>query len=73
MLPKDHKNAAFQVGLRGTKGPRPKMEDTLSFIYDFAGVRGQGYFSVFDGHGGKDVSEWCGGHFHEVSGNLCYC
>lgn len=38
-----------------------------SFIYDFAGVRGQGFFAVYDGHAGKKAAEWCGLHFHEVS------
>jgi protein phosphatase PTC1 len=42
------------------------MEDAHSFVYDFAGVRGQGFFAVFDGHAGKDAAEWCGYHFHEV-------
>ncbi|GAA6026999.1 hypothetical protein JCM8202_002819, partial [Rhodotorula sphaerocarpa] len=35
-----------------------------SFIYDFGGIRGQGYFAVFDGHAGKHAAEWCGHHFH---------
>jgi protein phosphatase PTC1 len=42
------------------------MEDAHSFVYDYAGVRGQGFFAVFDGHAGKDAAEWCGFHFHEV-------
>lgn len=37
-----------------------------SFIYDFGGIRGQGYFAIFDGHAGKHAAEWCGVHFHEV-------
>ena len=41
------------------------MEDAHSFIADFAGVRGQGYFAVFDGHAGKHAAEWCGAHFHD--------
>jgi len=41
------------------------MEDSHSFVADFAGVRGQGYFAVFDGHAGKHAAEWCGEHFHE--------
>ncbi|KAH8926463.1 protein serine/threonine phosphatase 2C [Atractiella rhizophila] len=41
------------------------MEDAHAFVYDFGGVRGQGYFAVFDGHAGKHAAEWCGAHFHE--------
>jgi protein phosphatase PTC1 len=48
------------------KGKRRTMEDAHSFVYDFAGIRGQGFFAVFDGHAGKDAAEWCGFHFHEV-------
>jgi len=42
------------------------MEVAHSFVVDFAGVRGQGFFAVFDGHAGKHAAEWCGGHFHEL-------
>jgi protein phosphatase PTC1 len=42
------------------------MEDAYSFVVDFGGVRGQGYFAIFDGHAGKHAAEWCGAHFHEV-------
>jgi len=44
---------------------RRTMEDSHSFVYDYAGVRGQGYFAVFDGHAGKHAAEWCGQNFHE--------
>ncbi|KAK1232297.1 hypothetical protein PQX77_004548 [Marasmius sp. AFHP31] len=42
------------------------MEDTHAFIVDFNSVHGQGYFAVFDGHGNKRVSEWCGSNFHKI-------
>jgi protein phosphatase PTC1 len=42
------------------------MEDAHAFVYDFGGVKGQGLFSIFDGHAGKHAAEWCGQHFHEV-------
>ena len=58
---------AFQLGVHDDKGQRRTMEDAYSFIVDFASVRGQGYFAVFDGHAGKYAAEWCGQHFHEVS------
>jgi protein phosphatase PTC1 len=59
-------NMAYQVGISEDKGTRRTMEDAHSFVVDFAGVRGQGFFAVFDGHAGKHAAEWCGSHFHEV-------
>jgi len=41
------------------------MEDAYSFVVDFAGIRGQGFFAIFDGHAGPEAAEWCGNHFHE--------
>ncbi|KAL4074070.1 phosphatase 2C-like domain-containing protein [Scleroderma citrinum] len=58
-------NTAFQVGVTEDKGTRRYMEDAHSFVVDYAGVRGQGFFAVFDGHAGKHAAEWCGQHFHE--------
>ncbi|KAJ7188261.1 phosphatase 2C-like domain-containing protein [Mycena filopes] len=59
------KNSAYQVGVSEDKGARRTMEDAHSFVVDFAGVRGQGFFAVFDGHAGKHAAEWCGAHFHQ--------
>ncbi|KDQ15204.1 hypothetical protein BOTBODRAFT_31871 [Botryobasidium botryosum FD-172 SS1] len=56
---------AYTVGIHEDKGSRRTMEDAFSFIVDFAGVKGQGYFAIFDGHAGKHAAEWCGQHFHE--------
>lgn len=60
---------SFRVGVSEDKNKkcRRTMEDAHSFVYDFAGIRGQGYFAVFDGHAGKHAAEWCGQHFHKVS------
>ncbi|KAH7916533.1 phosphatase 2C-domain-containing protein [Hygrophoropsis aurantiaca] len=58
-------NVAYQVGVSEDKGTRRYMEDAHSFVIDYAGVRGQGFFAVFDGHAGKHAAEWCGEHFHE--------
>lgn len=58
------------MGVSEDRGTRRYMEDAHSFVVDYAGVRGQGFFAVFDGHAGKHAAEWCGGHFHEVSWRL---
>ncbi|WVQ82901.1 hypothetical protein IAT38_005037 [Cryptococcus sp. DSM 104549] len=57
----------FRVGVSEDRNKRCRrtMEDAHSFVYDFAGVKGQGYFAVFDGHAGKHAAEWCGQNFHE--------
>ncbi|EPQ57027.1 protein phosphatase 2C [Gloeophyllum trabeum ATCC 11539] len=55
----------FRLGVSESMGPRRFMEDAHSFVIDYAGVRGQGFFAVFDGHAGKHAAEWCGMHFHE--------
>ncbi|KAG2366323.1 hypothetical protein BDR07DRAFT_1396733 [Suillus spraguei] len=59
-------NGAYQVGISEDVGTRRYMEDAHSFVVDYAGVRGQGFFAIFDGHAGKHAAEWCGAHFHEV-------
>ncbi|KAK4683518.1 protein phosphatase PTC1, partial [Tremellales sp. Uapishka_1] len=61
--------ASFRVGVSEDKNKRCRrtMEDSHSFVYDYAGIKGQGYFAVFDGHAGKHAAEWCGQNFHEVS------
>lgn len=66
-IPNQHalNNVAYSVGIHDDRGQRRTMEDAYSFIVDFARVRGQGYFAIFDGHAGKHAAEWCGNHFHE--------
>ncbi|KZT40809.1 protein phosphatase 2C [Sistotremastrum suecicum HHB10207 ss-3] len=53
------------LGVHDVQGSRATMEDAYSFVVDFAGIRGQGYFAIFDGHAGPEAAEWCGNHFHE--------
>ncbi|CAE6462452.1 unnamed protein product [Rhizoctonia solani] len=61
----------YEVGVAHDRGQRRTMEDAYSFIVDFADVRGQGYFAIFDGHAGKHAAEWCGQNFHKkLLGNL---
>ena len=47
------------------------MEDSHSFFYDFQDVKNQGFFAIFDGHGGKSAADWCGEHYHEVNKGEC--
>lgn len=46
------------------------MEDAHSYVFDYAGVHGQGFFAVFDGHAGREAADWCGQNFHQVSTKL---
>ncbi|TFY68251.1 hypothetical protein EVJ58_g1122 [Rhodofomes roseus] len=39
------------------------MEDAHAIVVPFAGVRGQAFFAIFDGHAGKQAAEWCGANF----------
>ncbi|KAG9047327.1 Protein phosphatase 2C 1 [Tulasnella sp. UAMH 9824] len=57
---------SFTLGVAEDMGSRRTMEDAHSFVVDYAGIRGQGFFAVFDGHAGKHAAEWCGQHFHEM-------
>jgi len=50
-------------------GTRPTMEDNFMHIDGFAGVKDQGFFAIYDGHGGKQTVDFltCGLHL-----NLAY-
>jgi len=50
-------------------GGRPTMEDNFMHIDGFAGIKDQGFFAVYDGHGGKQTVDFltCGFHI-----NLAY-
>ena len=43
------------------------MEDAHSYVFDYDGVHGQGFFAVFDGHAGREAADWCGKNFYQVS------
>ncbi|KAI0027706.1 protein serine/threonine phosphatase 2C [Vararia minispora EC-137] len=55
----------FRFGAADEKGPRRTMEDAHTYVFDFAGIHGQGFFAVFDGHAGKEAADWCAKNFHE--------
>ncbi|GAA5842663.1 hypothetical protein JCM3766R1_004890 [Sporobolomyces carnicolor] len=63
----DEEEESFRVGVSvdRNKKCRRTMEDAHSFIYDFGGIKGQGFFAIFDGHAGKHAAEWCGMEFHK--------
>ncbi|PSS37804.1 hypothetical protein PHLCEN_2v272 [Hermanssonia centrifuga] len=54
---------SFKCAVTNSKGPRRFMEDAHSIVVPFAGVHGQGFFAIFDGHAGKHAAEWCGQNF----------
>ncbi|KAH9935625.1 phosphatase 2C-like domain-containing protein [Fomitopsis serialis] len=54
---------SFKCAVTDSKGPRRSMEDAHSIVVPFAGIRGQGFFAIFDGHAGKQAAEWCGANF----------
>lgn len=56
----------FKCAVTDSKGPRRFMEDAHSIVVPYAGVRGQGFFAIFDGHAGKQAAEWCGQNFSMV-------
>jgi len=33
------------------------MEDAHSYVFDYAGVHGQGFFAVLDGHAGREAAD----------------
>ncbi|EMD37613.1 hypothetical protein CERSUDRAFT_83363 [Gelatoporia subvermispora B] len=57
---------SFKCAVTDSKGPRRSMEDAHSILVPFAGIHGQGFFAIFDGHAGKHAAEWCGENFAKV-------
>ncbi|KAH9992659.1 phosphatase 2C-like domain-containing protein [Russula vinacea] len=55
----------FRFGVLDEKGPRRTMEDAHSYVFNYDGVHGQGFFAVFDGHAGREAADWCGKNFHQ--------
>eukprot|EP00164_Ancoracysta_twista_P005398 GFYU01007388.1.p1 GENE.GFYU01007388.1~~GFYU01007388.1.p1 ORF type:complete len:355 (-),score=82.13 GFYU01007388.1:177-1241(-) len=55
----------FKVGTSHALGRRPQMEDEVVTLGTFRGNDNEDFFAVFDGHGGKDASNFAGLHFHE--------
>ncbi|EIN09483.1 protein serine/threonine phosphatase 2C [Punctularia strigosozonata HHB-11173 SS5] len=48
------------------QGTRETMEDMHMIIPDFAGVDGQGFYAVYDGHGDDVVAKYVVEHLHEM-------
>jgi protein phosphatase PTC1 len=44
---------------------RRSMEDEHIAVDEFGGIASQGYFGVYDGHGGRQVVEYVKAHLHE--------
>jgi len=54
------------VGISEMMGKRPRMEDTVSCHLSFAGLDGEDFFAVFDGHAGRDSAVFAADQFHTV-------
>ncbi|KAJ3216549.1 Protein phosphatase 2C 1 [Dinochytrium kinnereticum] len=66
------KNAGFSIGFAEDRNKRYRrtMEDAHSYLYNFGGIDGQGFFAIYDGHAGKGAAEWCGVNLHETFQSL---
>eukprot|EP00271_Cylindrocystis_brebissonii_P005813 TRINITY_DN1813_c0_g1_i2.p1 TRINITY_DN1813_c0_g1~~TRINITY_DN1813_c0_g1_i2.p1 ORF type:complete len:573 (-),score=160.49 TRINITY_DN1813_c0_g1_i2:1773-3491(-) len=60
----DGENSQLKFGVSAMQGWRMGMEDAHSTILDLDGET-TGFFAVFDGHGGKEVAQYCSRHLHE--------
>jgi protein phosphatase PTC1 len=54
------------AGVAADKGTRRRMEDTHVLEDRFAGSSSSAFFAVYDGHGGKYISELCASNFHKT-------
>ena len=52
--------------LFGRAGANEAMQDTHRFVDGLGGVPHQGFFGVYDGHGGRRAAEFVADHLHEV-------
>jgi len=49
---------------------RKRMEDAHCIVDKYNGVDNQGFFAVYDGHGGKEAANFCSQHLHQIFGEL---
>jgi len=56
----------FRIGYADTIGRRPTMEDEIRVKGKLRTKDTEDYVAIFDGHGGKDVSEYAAEHMHLV-------
>eukprot|EP00747_Dinoflagellata_sp_TGD_P169331 gnl/TRDRNA2_/TRDRNA2_198076_c0_seq1.p1 gnl/TRDRNA2_/TRDRNA2_198076_c0~~gnl/TRDRNA2_/TRDRNA2_198076_c0_seq1.p1 ORF type:complete len:284 (+),score=36.99 gnl/TRDRNA2_/TRDRNA2_198076_c0_seq1:86-937(+) len=57
--------AVAAVGWAEDQGRRPEMEDGFVFVDQFGGRRGSAFFGVYDGHGGRQVTDFVTRELHE--------
>lgn len=59
----------FRVGVAedANRKYRRSMEDSHTYIYNFADRPDWGYFGVFDGHAGHATAEWCSKNLHTLA------
>ena len=54
------------AGVAADKGTRRRMEDTHVLEDKFAGSDASAFFGVYDGHGGKHISDLCASTIHKT-------
>jgi len=56
----------LRIGYADTTGRRPSMEDDIAIVGKLRGNQSEDYVGIFDGHGGRDVSEYAAKNLHNV-------
>eukprot|EP00002_Diphylleia_rotans_P006120 TRINITY_DN1541_c1_g1_i2.p1 TRINITY_DN1541_c1_g1~~TRINITY_DN1541_c1_g1_i2.p1 ORF type:complete len:573 (-),score=119.91 TRINITY_DN1541_c1_g1_i2:425-2110(-) len=59
-------SSRFDVGVADMKGRRPTMEDCAVVHGQFRDQADEEYYGVFDGHGGRDASEFVACNLHQT-------
>jgi len=59
-------SSRFRIGYAETIGRRPTMEDEIRVIGNLRSHLDEDYVAVFDGHGGKEISELAAVHLHKI-------
>jgi len=61
----DGENSLLRYGVCGMQGWRKRMEDAHITKISLGAQKSLNLFGVFDGHGGKEISQFVSNHFSE--------